>query len=446
MNKHNIEEAMSDGIDRRLNKFSWKFSGYGKPRDIQKKISSLSDDQLKKLAKTGIPDYEVGGSGSTREFQIKVIGRELKKRFGSIPYYFVKEATEVDLDNINTTNNKELKETKMLNKSMSELVDLFVNNALTEQKLTIDVDHTGDGIKNAERKYGIKIKHNGKNQAFITGDKKSLLAFLKGPEYDMDTDDIKDFFPELYEGKKAPVTKKLDDGDGMDPVGKGDADIDNDGDVDDSDKYLKNRRKEISKAIKKEDNLSESESVELAKSIYKSNNKLDQKGILGAMNKMLSADKNNSRIKVTRLMNDDDFVSDTVSAYNRMKNESFNISESFTKGDSVKIKNAKSYNALSKDEVSGTVIRMDGDRVQVKVGTGSMTVDKKDLIAEEVNLFEGAIGDYKELIKFANSGGGADKGDMLKAAALMAKGDKAAFEKHLNGMDSYPADIVKSYI
>jgi len=37
----------------------------------------------------------------------------------------------------------------------------------------------------------------------------------------------------------------------LDPVGKADADIDNDGDVDKSDKYLKNRRKAISKAMKK---------------------------------------------------------------------------------------------------------------------------------------------------------------------------------------------------
>ena len=38
----------------------------------------------------------------------------------------------------------------------------------------------------------------------------------------------------------------------LDPVGQADADIDNDGDVDSSDKYLKNRRKKISQAIKKE--------------------------------------------------------------------------------------------------------------------------------------------------------------------------------------------------
>ena len=37
----------------------------------------------------------------------------------------------------------------------------------------------------------------------------------------------------------------------LDPVGKEDADIDNDGDVDKSDSYLKNRRKVVSKAINK---------------------------------------------------------------------------------------------------------------------------------------------------------------------------------------------------
>jgi hypothetical protein len=38
----------------------------------------------------------------------------------------------------------------------------------------------------------------------------------------------------------------------LDPVGKEDSDIDNDGDVDDSDEYLKKRRDAVSKAVKKE--------------------------------------------------------------------------------------------------------------------------------------------------------------------------------------------------
>jgi hypothetical protein len=46
----------------------------------------------------------------------------------------------------------------------------------------------------------------------------------------------------------------------LDPVGQEDDDVDNDGDVDDSDEYLHNRRKAIAKAMKKE----EAESVEEA--------------------------------------------------------------------------------------------------------------------------------------------------------------------------------------
>ena len=39
----------------------------------------------------------------------------------------------------------------------------------------------------------------------------------------------------------------------LDPVGQEDADVDNDGDSDSSDEYLKKRRKAISKAMKKEE-------------------------------------------------------------------------------------------------------------------------------------------------------------------------------------------------
>ena len=52
----------------------------------------------------------------------------------------------------------------------------------------------------------------------------------------------------FIEGKKH---KKVLYGE-LDAVGKEDDDVDNDGDVDDSDRYLKNRRKKVKKAMKKE--------------------------------------------------------------------------------------------------------------------------------------------------------------------------------------------------
>ena len=41
-----------------------------------------------------------------------------------------------------------------------------------------------------------------------------------------------------------------DNDEALDAVGKEDDDVDNDGDVDDSDRYLKNRRKKVKKAMK----------------------------------------------------------------------------------------------------------------------------------------------------------------------------------------------------
>jgi len=58
-------------------------------------------------------------------------------------------------------------------------------------------------------------------------------------------------FDEEKKAKRAKETDDEDDGEGMDPVGAEDSDIDNDGDSDKSDSYLHNRRKAVGKAIKK---------------------------------------------------------------------------------------------------------------------------------------------------------------------------------------------------
>ena len=65
----------------------------------------------------------------------------------------------------------------------------------------------------------------------------------------------KEISPSVFEAKRAKVTDKDNDseddsGETLDPVGKGDSDIDNDGDSDESDDYLRNRRKVISKKVK----------------------------------------------------------------------------------------------------------------------------------------------------------------------------------------------------
>jgi hypothetical protein len=58
---------------------------------------------------------------------------------------------------------------------------------------------------------------------------------------------------DLPEDKKAEFFAVVDEATKMDPVGQEDDDVDNDGDSDSSDAYLKKRRKAINKAVKKEE-------------------------------------------------------------------------------------------------------------------------------------------------------------------------------------------------
>jgi hypothetical protein len=83
--------------------------------------------------------------------------------------------------------------------------------------------------------------------------KAEVMALVKDGKT---AEEICDMYPDCDQEKlKAMIADSQDSMDeGLDPVGQADADIDNDGDVDDSDKYLKMRRKAIKKALsKKED-------------------------------------------------------------------------------------------------------------------------------------------------------------------------------------------------
>ena len=67
-------------------------------------------------------------------------------------------------------------------------------------KAKIDVDHTGDGIPAASKKFKINFKQT-RDGYDISGQKKDILAYLQSKDYDMDAEDIEDLFPELMEAK-----------------------------------------------------------------------------------------------------------------------------------------------------------------------------------------------------------------------------------------------------
>jgi len=106
---------------------------------------------------------------------------------------------------------------KVAHESVSEDSEVTISLEQTQldEKLTaksgkakVDMDWVGDKnlAKQAEKKHKIKIKPTGRTTADVSGEKKNILAYLKDPElYGMDDGDIKDLFPELFEGWAMPA-------------------------------------------------------------------------------------------------------------------------------------------------------------------------------------------------------------------------------------------------
>ena len=88
----------------------------------------------------------------------------------------------------------------------------------------------------------VSVKRNMKELKGLTGQFKKAA---------LEANAVNERLNALYEDMGNILNRYYDIEEAMDPVGKEDGDIDNDGDKDDSDEYLAKRRKAISKAIKK---------------------------------------------------------------------------------------------------------------------------------------------------------------------------------------------------
>jgi hypothetical protein len=88
--------------------------------------------------------------------------------------------------------------------------EAFIAEKLTaknpDEVITIDADMAYDDPRDAAiafKKFGIKVKEVKGGQGTeheITGKKKDVLAYLQSEFYEMDDEDIKEFYPELLEG------------------------------------------------------------------------------------------------------------------------------------------------------------------------------------------------------------------------------------------------------
>ena len=89
----------------------------------------------------------------------------------------------------------------------------------------------------------VSVKRNMKELKGLTGQFKKTA---------LEANNVNQRLSALYEDMGNILNRYYDIEEVLDPVGKEDDDVDNDGDVDDSDAYLKKRRAAISKAIKKQ--------------------------------------------------------------------------------------------------------------------------------------------------------------------------------------------------
>ena len=115
-------------------------------------------------------------------------------------------------------------------KQLSEMATAAQNHVLSETNDWFD---------------SVSVKRNMKELKGLTGQFKKTAVEANSVNQRLST---------LYEDMGNILNRYYEIDEALDPVGKEDGDIDNDGDQDDSDEYLAKRRKAISKAIKKQKN------------------------------------------------------------------------------------------------------------------------------------------------------------------------------------------------
>ena len=146
-----------------------------------------------------------------------------------------------------------VKEQAMLN--VDEIASDNLANALfkvfveKEENKEIELAYLQQLEEQEGGKYKIRVKDKNGKSYVRYADRAKITQLRSNPN--IESVEMTDH-GEPYEGerKKGTQTAKSKGGGKLDPVGKEDADVDNDGDVDKSDKYLLKRRKAIGKAIK----------------------------------------------------------------------------------------------------------------------------------------------------------------------------------------------------
>lgn len=108
-----------------------------------------------------------------------------------------------------------------------------------------------------ERKYKVRVTDKNSGRSYVRYATREKITQLRANPNISSVEMTEYGTPYEGEKEKGERTAKVKSGKGLDPVGKEDADVNNDGKVDKTDKYLQNRRNKIGAAIQDRKGMSE---------------------------------------------------------------------------------------------------------------------------------------------------------------------------------------------
>ena len=140
------------------------------------------------------------------------------------------------------------------NSAASALYKVFVEHHRKDESGNT-VPHEGEEINEEEKSYKVRVTDKKTNNSYVRMATRSKIGELRSNPNIASVEMTEYGSPTKSEKYKGKQTAKAKGGGGLDPVGKEDGDVNNDGKKDGTDKYLMKRRKAIGKAManRKED-------------------------------------------------------------------------------------------------------------------------------------------------------------------------------------------------
>ena len=122
-------------------------------------------------------------------------------------------------------------------------------NPRPEEEIADDLASSVEDINEEEKSYKVRVTDKKTNNSYVRMATRSKISELRSNPNISSVEMTEYGTPTKSEKYKGKQTAKAKGGGGLDPVGKEDGDVNNDGKKDGTDKYLMKRRKAIGKAI-----------------------------------------------------------------------------------------------------------------------------------------------------------------------------------------------------